>query len=94
MIVDIDFKNWVTQQFQKNTKTKAERGFSKGFSASAYKLLYSAELTSFFKFLSSSILRYHNVSSDSIYVSGTPEQARPARPRSGLDFQIHNVEAT
>ena len=21
--------------------------------------------------------------------SGTPEQARPARPRSGLDFQIH-----
>ena len=23
--------------------------------------------------------------------SGTPEQARPARPRSGLDFQIHNV---
>ena len=26
--------------------------------------------------------------------SGTPEQARPARPRCGLDFQIHNVEAT
>ena len=25
--------------------------------------------------------------------SGTPEQARPARPRSGLDFSIHNVEA-
>ena len=26
--------------------------------------------------------------------SGTPEQARPARPRSGLDFKIHKVEAT
>ena len=26
--------------------------------------------------------------------AGTPEQSRPARPRSGLDFQIHNVEAT
>ena len=25
---------------------------------------------------------------------GTPEQARAARPRSGLDFQIHKVEAT
>ena len=23
--------------------------------------------------------------------SGTPEQARPARPRSGLDFQIHKI---
>ena len=23
--------------------------------------------------------------------SGTPEQARPARPRSGLDFQIHEI---
>ena len=25
---------------------------------------------------------------------GTPEQARPARPRFGLDFQIHKVEDT
>ena len=23
--------------------------------------------------------------------SGTPEQARPARPRSGPDFQIHKI---
>ena len=23
--------------------------------------------------------------------TGTPEQARPARPRSGLDFQIHEI---
>ena len=33
----------------------------------------------------------------SVYVSVTPKQARPAtlaRPQSGLDFQIHNVEAT
>ena len=29
-----------------------------------------------------------------IDATGTPEQARPARPRSDLDFQIHNVEAT
>ena len=28
------------------------------------------------------------------YLTGTPEQARLARPRSGLDFQIHNLEAT
>ena len=31
---------------------------------------------------------------EGFYWPGTPEQARPARPRSGLDFQIHKVEAT
>ena len=29
-----------------------------------------------------------------IRVPGTPEQARPARLRSGLDFQTHKVKAT
>jgi hypothetical protein len=28
------------------------------------------------------------------FIARTPEQARPARPQSGRNFQIHKVEAT